>query len=398
MHLIERYALSTGSKIEKPYIYETYFPIPFEKYITFQAQSKFESKDYHYFQDVLDFIAPILEKEGIHIIQLGTINEKPYKRVIDMRGQTSFNQLAYVMRGSLLHFGPDSLGVHLASTYNVPVVGLYSIIQGSVAGPYFGDKSKQIIIEAFRNVGNGKPSYSPQENPKSINTIKPELIANSIFKLLNIDFQIPFQTVFTGKRYSKEIIRELIPNSLNVINNPDEPIEIRADLYYNEGILAHHLSYLKKSVVLTNKPIAIPLIKHFKSYISAVVYKITENDEPNFIKELVSNGIPILLLSDLTGEALNAKKLSYYKYGNINHVEKPDPKIVEELKKDVEHLYYRSCKLVGSQDKIYASHASIEQNIQLQRDSEYQKVIDAPNFWEDLEFFTLIKGLTKTQV
>ena len=76
-HLLEKYALQTGSKIGKPFVYETFFPIPFEKFITFQAQSiKFPSKEYDYIQDVIDFIAPILEKSNIKIIQLGTVQEK----------------------------------------------------------------------------------------------------------------------------------------------------------------------------------------------------------------------------------------------------------------------------------------------------------------------------------
>jgi hypothetical protein len=390
-HLIERYALSSGSKIDHPYIYETYFPIPFAKYITFQAQSKFESKDYHYFQDVIDFIAPILEKEGIHILQLGTANEKPYKKVVDLRGQTTFNQLAYVMKSSLLHFGPDSLGVHLASTYNVPIIGLYSIIQSSVAGPYFGDKSKQILLEAFKRVGNGKPSYSPVENPKSINLIKPEEIANGILKLLNIDFQVPFNTVFTGKRYSQTIMRELIPNTTNMVSNVEEPIEVRTDLFYDESILAHHLSYLKKAVVVTNKRIPIKLLKHFKTHIALVVYKITENDEPEFVKDLAYAGLPTLLLSSLTGEVLNKKKLSYYEYGNITPIEFPNSKDVEELKKDIGSLYYRSIKLIADGDKIYGSHASKQNKFHITVDGEYQPVIDSPDFWQDLEFFSILK-------
>ncbi len=326
---------------------------------------------------------------------MGTQKEKAYKRVIDLRGQTTFNQLAYIMRSSMLHFGPDSLGIHLASVYNVPVVGLYSIIQTTVAGPCFGDKSKHILFEAFRNVGNGKPSYSAQENPKCINTVKPEEIANSIFKLLNIDFTVPFKTVFTGKRYSGAIVRELIPNSLSVVNNPQEPIEIRTDLFYDEKILAHHLSYLKKAAIVTNKRLPINLLKYFKSNIMLVVYKITENDDPSFVQELMSEGIPIVLLSSLDNEALKLKKLSYYEYASINKIEEPSAQTIEEFKKDYKNLFFRSCKLVASKDKIYASHASETAEIPLTKDSEYQPVIDLPSFWEDLEFFTIIKVLTK---
>ena len=297
MHLIERYSLSTGSKISHPYILESYFPLPIEKYVTFQAQSKFESKDYSMWQDVIDLIFPILQKNNIQIVQLGIPKEIRYKKVIDLCGQTSYNQLAYVMKRSLCHFGPDSLGIHLASTYNIPLVGLYSIIQSNVAGPYFGDKSKQICIESFKRSGNGKPSYSPQENPKSINLIKPEEIANGIFQLLGLNIKVPFETIYIGKKYKNEVIRELIPNSFVVINNPEQPVEIRTDLFFDIKILQHHLSYLKKAVVVTDKRIDINLLKHFKQNIALLVYRIKENDEPKFIQDLTSAGIPYILFS-----------------------------------------------------------------------------------------------------
>lgn len=392
MHLIERYGLSTGSQISKPYIYETYFPIPFGKYVTFQAQSKFESKDYSYWQDVLDFIYPILDKYGYKIIQTGVINEKPYKKVVDLRGQTSFNQLAYVMRGSSLHFGPDSLGVHLASMYDVPIVGLYSIIQTAVAGPYFGSKEKQILFESFREVGNGKPSYSPQENPKSINKIKPEDIANAIFKLLNIDFQIPFKTLYTGAKYGLGNIRQLIPNTTGVINSVQEPIEIRMDIVFNEEILSHHLSYLEKPLIITDKAISIDLLKYFKNKIQVVAYKITNEDNPKFVSDLLAAGIPVILISELSTQELEIKRLNYYEYGAINPMDTIKEEVVNKLKQET-NLYYRSSLLIANEKNIYSSHAAIENNTPLAIDGEYQPVIDSPKFWKDLEFYTIIKGI-----
>lgn len=390
MHLLDRYALSTGSSIEKPYIYETYFPTPFEKYITFQAQSKFSSKDYSYFQDVLDFIFPVLEKYGIKIVQIGTQAEKAYKKVIDLRGQTSFNQLAYIMRRSTLHFGPDSLGVHLASTYDIPIVALYSIIQTTVAGPYFGSKDKHILFESFKDVGTGKPSYSPQENPKSINRIKPEEVANAIFKLLNIDLQVPFKTVHTGGKYSSSYVRQLILNSVGAINNPQDPVEIRMDLFFNEQALAQHLAYLQHAIIITDKRIDLNLLNHFKGVIKMIGYKITNNDEPKFIEDIINLGLPMVLISELSDEEINNKKLNYYEFGNINPMDRFDEKLVNEIKKDKD-LYYRSSLLIANEKNIYNSHASIKEQNPISVDGEYKPVIDTPEFWRDLDFYTVVK-------
>ena len=39
MHLVEQYALACGAKIDKPYIYEKFAPLPFNNYITFSPFS-----------------------------------------------------------------------------------------------------------------------------------------------------------------------------------------------------------------------------------------------------------------------------------------------------------------------------------------------------------------------
>ena len=52
MHLVEQYALACGAKIDKPYIYEKFAPLPFNNYITFSPFSK-PAKNYDYWREVL---------------------------------------------------------------------------------------------------------------------------------------------------------------------------------------------------------------------------------------------------------------------------------------------------------------------------------------------------------
>jgi len=391
MRLLDIYAVNCGAKIDKPFILDSYFPVGCPKYITFQAQSKAEAKDYDYWQDVLNIITPILDKHDIKVIQLGGLNEMPYQRVIDLRGQTTSNQLAYVIKGSLLHFGPDSFCKHLASHYDVPLVALYSSNFSAVSGPHFGSPDKQILFDCFKRTDTGKPSFALTENPKSINLVHPEEIANSIFKLLEINFTAPFNTVFTGHRYSSKIIRECIPNKLIAVNNVDAPIEIRADLHYDEKILAFLLSNLRKAVIVTDKTIPIPFLKAFKAHIALIVYRVTENDDPAFVRQLLQLPLNVLLVSKLSDEQIQAKRIHYYDIGTIVALNKTDIATVDKLRADVDKLYYRSNKLVASDGKIFPSHAAVEANKPLQFDHEYSKVIDCPRFWEDLDFYTIVK-------
>lgn len=393
MRLLDTYALYCGAKIDKPFLYESFFPLPFDKYVTFQAETPYDSRNYSYWQDVIDMVVPILSSQGISVLQLGTPKENSYQRVVNLLGQTSFHQLGYLMRNSLLHFGPDSFGTHLSSFYDIPVVSLYSISMPEVAGPHFGSKDKCALFKGYERVGNKKPSYSPKENPKSINSIRPEEVANAIFKLLGIEAKIPIETVFTGERYSNKIIRELIPNHVNVMPMPEQPIEIRYDMASDLALLGHHLSYWQKAVVITNKEIDINLLKRFKPHIAVLVYEVTENDSPAFAKSVIEAGIQLALISNLPAEKIKEKKINYYEFGVIKQIPTPNETKVDELRKDIDKLYYRSCKLIFSDGQVFASHADVEAKAPLATDFEYRKVIDSPNFWKDMDFFTIVKKL-----
>jgi hypothetical protein len=391
MRLLDTYALQCGAKIDKPFIYESYFPISVNKYITLQGQSKYEGKDYDYWQDVIDILAPALQKNGIQIVQVGHGKERPYKRVVNLCGQTTFNQLAYVLKNSLLHVGPDSVSIHFASHYDIPIVGLYSVSSKEVSGPHFGNPEKQFIFKGYERVGNGKPSFAAQENPKSINTIKPEEIANQIFKLLGIDFVTPFKTVYTGSRYSSNMMRELLPDSTTTINNPEATVELRMDLSFNLQILVQQLQYLKKAVIVTDRPIDLKIIKHFKANISLLVYRLTQEDSPEFIKEVISTGVSTIILSEMSDEEIEKKKIKYFEFGKIHKVLPPNAEKVAELQKDTSNLFYRSAKIIGSKKAVYPSHAAREKGVALANDFEYSKVIDSPSFWQDLEFYTIVR-------
>ena len=78
MHLVEQYALACSSKAGSPYIHEKYFPLPFDKYITFSPFSK-PSKNYDYWRDVLSMLLPDFQKLGIVIVQVGGKEDKAFE-------------------------------------------------------------------------------------------------------------------------------------------------------------------------------------------------------------------------------------------------------------------------------------------------------------------------------
>ena len=107
MHLVEAYATNCGLKIDKPYMYEKFFPLNVDKYITLHPYTK-PAKSYDYWQEVVNLLIPKLEEQEIRIIQIGAKDEPRLIGTGYTSGQTNMNQIAYLLKGSLLHLGADS--------------------------------------------------------------------------------------------------------------------------------------------------------------------------------------------------------------------------------------------------------------------------------------------------
>lgn len=393
MHFLESYSLNCGAKIDKPYIYKSFFPIPVEKFIIFAPNAKAQSKEYSYFQDVINMIFPILEKENIKILQVGPKNSFSYEKVINISGQTSNNQIAYLISNSILVFGNDGLELQMAGVENIPLVSINSATYFQNTGSFFGDRKFQKIFESFKNIGNGKASFNFNENPKSINSIKPEQIANAIFELLNINFKIPFETVFIGEKYTNSFIQECIPNFKSILFNPEAIVELRLDHEYNEEDLIFQLSNYKKSVIVTDKEINLNILRNFKNNIQMLVFKITKEKNIKFLEKAKEIGLNIYLISEMSQEDIDLEKIDYYEFGNINIIKNPSEEIVNGFKKDLDKLFYKSSKITNSNNKFYYSLASKIKDIPIKNNMEYQKVIDHPEFWKNLNFFTIVKEI-----
>ena len=375
MHLLERYATSCGVKIGKPYIYDSYFPITSEKFITFQPFSK-PAKNYDYWQEVLDLVLPYLKQNNIDIVQIGSKDDKQINGTICTNGQTTISQAAYLIKKSILHFGADSFAVHIASGFNKKIVALYSNNNIDNVKPYWSDEKDVTLIKPIYNTS--RPSYSLGENPKNINNIKPEEIAISILNLLNIKHSINQKTIYFGLDYNSRTL-EIIPDKpIDPKSIPiDNPI-IRMDYFFNEQVLALYLQF-KKCIIFTDKEIDPNLMTQFRSNIVQVIYFIDDNNNPEFVKFLKNNGIQFTLISFLEEEQLNKYKLGYMDYGLI-HIKKNTTKDLIKLKDLPTDLYYKSSKIIISSEGQFTSKFDwINKN--------KNKVVDNIEFWKEIDNF-----------
>lgn len=366
-HLLETYSLQTGAKISKPFIVKNFYPVP-ERYITIHNSSGMGGKNYDYFQDVVDEIFEDLEKLNIKIIQIGGIEDTPLERCVHLHGKTSYHQTAYIIQNSLLHIGNDSFPIHLASASNIPLISLYSVTTPEIAGPYFYKENAHCFSPEYKG---SKPSFNPNENPKTVNTIKIEKIIEKIYQVLNIDNPKKIETLLIGNKYNEKII-DFVPNTLinqNIISN--SRINMRVDLldnHFDENIIFANLQLGKFQLYLNNKRKInnISGLNILKQNIHSVIFDVS--DEPSdlsYIKSLIKSGIkPIIYYTKNNLEYFNNLKIDLLDF-NLQFIKHEISKEESDFLKNIsniDNLFLKSNKIILSGGKAYLSEGHLEQN------------------------------------
>tara|TARA_Y100001963_G_scaffold159447_2_gene263159 strand:+ start:1869 stop:3044 length:1176 start_codon:yes stop_codon:yes gene_type:complete len=390
MHIVEAYATHCGLKIDKPWMYENYYPIEAEDYITIQPFGGAPVRDYDYWDEVLFYLAPVLSERKIQIVQLGVEKDRALDGCLHTQGQTNMSQLAYLIKGSMLHLGVDSVGVHLASSYGKKIVGLYCNQWTRSSGPYWSNPKDVVLHEPNRD--GVKPSFLLEEHPKTINEISPEKIAQSVLDLLGIDHKIPFERLHVGVNYPQVEIQN-VPSSVARVNI-NGPMIVRMDLEFDEKVLASQLG-LGACVIVTNKPLNRGLLTEARMSIANLVYYLDENHDPDFVKFLHQSAIRYTLLTELDEKDLNKIKMDYLDFGFI-HKKSKDEKGKKKLEKhDVGSLLYKTKKKILKDGKCYNSSSNLNNNVSMSDtgDFSFTPVIDEPEFWRFLDESYVVKKL-----
>jgi hypothetical protein len=389
MHLIETYALACGAKIDEPYIYEKYFPTPQEEYVTFQPFSVGDIKNYDYWQQVIDLIYPVFQKNNVIILQIGSSEDKTIKGCSHISGHTNINHAAYVIRRGKMHFGTDSFAVHVASGYRKKIVALYSNNIVKNVGPYWSNREDVVLLEPERD--GKKPNYALSEQPKSINTIKPEKIAQAICDLLGFDLKSQYETIHIGQRYGEEPSFAFAPDSFHAVEGGQKPIEYRMDYHFNELNLEKQLQACPCGIV-TDKTINIDLLKKYRPRVAHLLYLITKGDDPKFVRSVRRLGINIALATELSKDDLKDKRIDYYDIGKIIVVDKPDKNLIKKIKNS-ENLFYKSNKIIMSNNQTYSSRPKYMNK--KPSNGNFEPISSDDFFFDDLDHFHIVKMLDK---
>lgn len=394
MHLVEQYALACGAKIDKPYIYEKFAPLPFNNYITFSPYSK-PAKNYDYWREVLFMLINDFKKVGVNIIQLGTKEEKPIEGCYDMRGQLDINQTAYIIKRGLLHLGADSFPTHMASSFGKKIVSLYSASPVQNCGPIFSKEEDVFLISSPKE--GKKHSHSLQESPKTINRIGPEEIACAVFKLLGIKAKAKNKTIRIGNKWVNEFI-EVVPSSVTKFSKkiPTDRHVIRMDYHYNIEVMKEQLK-VNSGLIVTDKPIPIKDIAEVKSNIHQILFLVKDSSyDKNFPRDLDKNNIPNSVFSTLEGDELNRLKFDILDLDkDIQIIDKKSKELLPNHENlDLNKLTFRSRKFVIEGDTIYPGKAAYFDKISIPNFfSKPIPIIDKPEFWEEMDFFWITESL-----
>ena len=243
-HLLEEYAKNLGVKFSKPIVYDHFFPLKFDKYITISQDEVNESKNYPYFSIVLNLLRPFLDRAQIKTVQLGG---KSKIEGVDAALKISFKQPSFILSNSLAHVGPDGVLNHLASAKNLPTVTLFGNTFPQVNRPLFSKSSSSNTNLSPK--WDKKPCLSPTDPQRQITKIKPEIVAQSILDFLKIEKEdISFSTKYIGGSFSHNVV-EVVPTSFVPLRlSPQQPLSVRADYGFDENSFLKYCSQYKVSI------------------------------------------------------------------------------------------------------------------------------------------------------
>jgi hypothetical protein len=271
----------------------------------------------------------------------------------------------------------------------------------SQSKPYWSNEKNVILLQADLN--GKKPSYAAEENPKTINRIKPETIANSIIKLLNLEEKINFETTFIGDKYG-HLLLESTPSTIvppNIL--PNILLNIRFDyvktIEEKDYVSIFNNLNIRDCAFITDKFIDLKKFYNLKHKIKNIFYDITSTEiDFNFLNELYSLNFKVDFVfnksKEPNEEILNSKKLQL-----INNQEVIN--IIENTNQDFKNLvqsslFYKSKKLLFADNKIYLSKAGYLENKpitvnDLNVSQKISEIGNIDNLKEDLDYILLYK-------
>jgi len=384
MNVLEKYSVNCGVKISRPAVASSYFPLLDEKYIILDGRNKYKTNVYDLFPDVLAYLQKCFNNKGIKVYAFNnktedcTVGTQPFINLTK-------KQEAYLIKNSLLVLSGDNLTAYHAAAFGVPCVALYSAYPAACTAPLWGDVHTSIESDWLGNL----PAYGVEENPKAINFIKPEQIANTVLQKLNLDHSIDIETIYIGDHYPTKVV-EVIPD---FIAAPDflkgRAINLRADYHYHEERVVHWLQGRTVNL-LVDEPINLNLLKYFQKNIVQLTVNINETFSEQYFKDVTATGVPLEIFCENTGD-LSDYRFKFFDFDIEQSIFKSKKDLDKSLNKFNKNTYFLSGKVLISEGQKYSCLEAKKQKNVLTGEPEI--VYDTKDFWKELDHYRLFNNI-----
>lgn len=167
-----------------------------DRYMTIQNQSGQDPKNFDNMENVIKRL------KNITLVQLGASTDKKIDvdSIIDLRGKTSFQEAASIIKGACFHLGLDSVLMHFAGYVKTPSVILFG---GTLWQAGVDSRHENINVIEPKDRGLCVTSChltdcamkQAQRHDKCINNISVERIIKEIAKILGNDYVEPPQQI-----------------------------------------------------------------------------------------------------------------------------------------------------------------------------------------------------------
>lgn len=152
---------------------------------TTSGKGNWSSKRYLHWQEVATNISKNI---GIKVVHVGLLDDPELKVDLDLRGKTTFQELAWLVKNAKAVVATDSLVIHLAGGLGTPHVGIYGNTFGSSCRPT-NSNADGIYLDPPNRLPCEKACFAPQcfvdpESPCS-NRITPQSIVSAAAAVLN---------------------------------------------------------------------------------------------------------------------------------------------------------------------------------------------------------------------
>ncbi len=372
-HLLEEYAKNLGVKISQPVIKDHFFPLTMEKYITISNDDSTDSKNYPYYEIVINLLKPFLDRAGIKIVQLGG---KARIAGVDAGLTLNLKQNSFILSNSLVHIGSDGIMSHLASAKKIPTVNLFGNTFPNATRPLFSKPSLNVNLCPE---WDKKPCLSPSDPKKQISKINAEIVAQSVLDFLDIEKEdIHFTTKYVGSHFSNRIV-EVVPTTFTPVKlAPNQLLVVRGDYGFNEEAFITYCKNYRTSLCLNKliQPHALqPLANNIQNF--SILIDTGWDDIPDtYFKVLKNLNINVVLFVE------NEEDLPILqnKYFDIPiHLYNP----TREKPCDVtDSTRFISSKRLIEGGKEYLSYAHWKKGL-----DRNNKVLDTEEYWRESDHF-----------